>query len=456
MPDTDGMNRRDCLRVLGLSGLTVGLASARAAESPAPVPSESGGFQSSILAADKVEANRACPNLVNGKVLQPARELTVLDETDVLVVGGGSAGVVAALAARRAGARVTLVERYGHFGGLWTGGLVLLITGHIVKGKQVCQGIGEEIMRRLDKLDGAIIDRRPGAKPTVDAEAVKYLMVEMTEEAGVKVFLHCWAADAIMDGNTVRGVVFESKSGRQAIVARVVVDATGDGDIFAAAGARFEHRSHNVGLVHRIGNLDRVDPAKAAQGPKPKHLGSRTPVSGVNWVNMHGPEVDGLDVATLTRMEMSHRKFIWKNIQETRRIPGYEQVYLVETAPQLGVRITRVLRGLSTIKFSDVRAGRRFADSVGVGGADSGNHGEWQIPCGTLVPVEVDGILAAGRCISADISMADLVRLIPNCFVTGHAAGVAAAVAVRDKCRPRDVDVALVQKILRQQEAYLG
>ncbi len=146
--------------------------------------------------------------------------------------------MVAAIAAKRAGVNVTLVERYGHLGGLWTGGLVLLVLGHIVQGgKQVCQGIGEEIMRRLDKLDGAIIDRRPGVNPTVDAEAVKYVMVEMIEEAGVKVFLHCWGVDAIVNDNAVQGVVFESKSGRQAILAKVVVDATGDGDVFASAGA---------------------------------------------------------------------------------------------------------------------------------------------------------------------------------------------------------------------------
>jgi flavin-dependent dehydrogenase len=115
--------------------------------------------------------------------------------------------------------------------------------GHIVTaGKQVCQGIGEEMMRRLDKLPGAIINRRPGVNPTVDAEAAKYMMVEMIEEAGVNVFLHCWGVDAIVTGNTVHGVVFESKSGRQAILAKTVVDATGDGDLFAAAGAEFEHR----------------------------------------------------------------------------------------------------------------------------------------------------------------------------------------------------------------------
>jgi hypothetical protein len=166
--------------------------------------------------------------------------------------------------------------------------------------------------------------------------------------------------------------------------------------------------------------------------------------------------VDGLDVATLTRMEMNHRKFIWNNIQKTRQIPGYERVYLVETAPQLGVRITRVLDGLNAVTLEDLKAGTKFPDVIGVGGSDGRNQDEWQIPYGALVPVKTDNVLAAGRCICAEIRMADLVRLIPNCFVTGHAAGVASAVAVEDVCRPRDVDIKKVQKILRQQEAYLG
>ena len=451
------MNRRECMRALGLSGLTAGLGWTAAPAARAQGIGESSGFQSSVIDARKVQDARTAATIVDGKVIQPQRELPILHQTDVLVVGGGSAGVVAAIAARRAGANVTLVERYGHFGGLWTGGLVVLILGHIVKGgKQVCQGIGEEMMRRMDKLDGAIIDRRPGVNPTVDAEAAKYVMVEMIEEAGVDVFLHCWGVDAIVTGNTVRGVVFESKSGRQAILAKAVVDATGDGDLFAAAGAEFEHRSHNVGLVSRIGNLDRVDAEKAKEAPKPRRLGSATPAPGVNWVNLTGPEVDGLDLATLTRMEMNHRKFIWKDVQRTRQTPGYEKVYLVETAPQIGVRITRVLNGLNRVRLSDLKAATKFPDVVGVGGASNATHGEWQIPYGALVPTTVDNVLASGRCISMDLGMADLVRLVPNCFVTGHAAGVAAAVAVQDNCRPREVDIAKVQKILRQQEAYLG
>ena len=452
----DQMTRRDCLRIMGMSGFGIGSGLVINRQLLAQDIGES-GFESSVIAANKVQENRSNAVLIDGKVIQPQRQLPVLTETDVLVVGGGSAGIVAAIAASRAGAKVTIVERYGHFGGLWTGGLVLTILGHIAQGpKQVCQGIGEEMMRRLDKMDCAIINRKPGCNPIVDSEAVKYLMVEMIEEANVQVFLHCWGVEAVTQDNSIHGAVFESKSGRQAILAKVVIDATGDGDIFAAAGAQFEHRSHNVGLASRIGNLDRVDETKTLETEKPKRLGSVTPVHGVNWVNLIGPEVDGLDLATLTRMEMNHRKYIWKKIQKIRNVPGYDKVYLMETAPQLGVRITRILNGLKTVKVDDIKNFTRYPDVIGVGGASHAEHAEWQIPYGALIPQNIDNVLAAGRCISCDLRMADLVRLIPNCFVTGHAAGVAAAVAVRDHCRPRDADITEIQKILRQQEAYLG
>lgn len=450
------ITRRDCLRIMGMSGLGIGTGSVIGKQL---LPQDIGesGFQSSVITTNKVQENRSNAVLIDGKVIQPQRQLPVLTETDILVVGGGSAGIVAAIAAKRAGAKVTIVERYGHFGGLWTGGLVLTILGHIAQGpKQVCQGIGEEMMRRLDKMDGAIINRSPGSNPIVDAEAVKYLMVEMIEETKVQVFLHCWGVEAVTQDNSIRGAVFESKSGRQAILAKVVVDATGDGDIFAAAGAQFEHRSHNVGLASRIGNLDRVDKTKTSDTEKPKRLGSVTPVRGVNWVNLTGPEVDGLDLATLTRMEMNHRKYIWNKIQKIRNVPGYDNVYLMETAPQIGVRITRILNGLKTIKVNDIKNSTRYSDVIGVGGASHAEHVEWQIPYGALIPQTIDNVIAAGRCISCDLRMADLVRLIPNCFVTGHAAGVAAAVAVRDRCKPRDADITEIQKILRQQEAYLG
>ncbi len=443
---------------MGASGLTAGLSGTLAYEPAfADAPRPTGGFTGSVIEDEVVQPTATCPSLVNGEVIQPARKLSLLGSTDVLVVGGGPAGVAAAIAAKRAGADVILVERYNHFGGLWTGGLVLIVIGHMVKGpKQVCMGIGEEMMRRLEKFEGGIMNRGPGRNPTVDAEALKFVMLDMIEQAGVKVFLHCWGVDAVMDGDAVCGAVFESKSGRQAILAKNVVDATGDGDLFAAAGAEFEHRTYNIGLVSRIGNLDEIDPALAKQGPKPRGLGSPTPIPGVNWVNMLGPEMDGLDVAQLTRLEMSHRRFIWENLQKMRKTPGYEKVSLLETGPQLGVRITRALAGVTTLSYEDISKGVRSAKVVAVGGFTKPAGDEWHIPYGVLVPKKVDHLLASGRCISAELRTADNIRLIPVCFATGHAAGVAAAVAASDGCRPRDVEVPKVQKILKQQEAYLG
>jgi hypothetical protein len=453
------ITRREWMRLLGAGGALAGLGGlAQPPDAWADQLPPGSDFQGSVIQPNAIQSTATCPTLVNGRIIQPQRELQVLHQTDVLVVGGGTAGVTAALAARRTGADVTLVERYGHLGGLWTGGLVLIVIGHIVKGgKQVCQGIGEEMLRRLDKLDRGIVDRRPGVNPTVDAEALKYVMVEMIQEAKIRTFLHCWGVDAILDGKAVRGAVFESKSGRQAILAKVVIDATGDGDLFAAAGAEFRRCKYSLGLVSRLGNLDKVDKAKADPAKKPRGLGSITPLAGVNWVNMTGPEADGLDVAEMSRLEMNHRMHIWQSVQKIRATPGYEQVALLETAPQLGVRVTRLLQGVKTVTYADVQAGTRFPDVVAVGGAWSGEHAAWQIPYGALVPrSKVENVIAAGRCISAELRVADAIRVIPICWITGHAAGVAAAVAVQERCPVRAVEIGKLQKTLKEQGAYLG
>ena len=451
------VSRRDMLNLLGASGVIAGLGVSRAARADDPVAAPR-------TATGKVVSSsmHSPASVVDGKVVQPQRTLRVAAETDVLVVGGGPAGVAAALAARRTGAKVLLVERYGHFGGLWTGGLVLIVIGMHAKGPdgkliQVTRGIGEEMMQRLGKVHRGIVNHRLGASPTVDAEALKYVMVEMVAEAGVDVLLHSWCVDAIVDGKTAKGAIFESKSGRQAILAKVVIDASGDGDIYAAAGAEFEHHRFRTGLVHRIGNLDKVDAAKAKGAKPPRGLGGLTPIQGVNWVNMQGPEADGLEVRDLTRLEMNHRRAIWRSVERVRQSPGYERAYLLETAPQLGVRITRLLTGVSRLTYKDSQAGTKFPDAIGVGGPWGRDKvGAWQIPYGCLVPRSVDGVLAAGRCISGELRMADLLRIIPPCFVTGHAAGVAAAVSAKDGCPPRAVEVPKVQRILKEQGAYLA
>lgn len=420
---------------------------------------------------------RTPATVVNGKVVQPRRELSILRKTGVLVVGGGPAGTAAALAARRLGVDVTIVERYGYFGGLATGGLVLAIFPLYGRdNRQVILGIGEEMMKRLDKLKFGIIERNKApVYPTVDAEAFKYVLSEMVLESGMNAYLDCWGVDAIIDAKgAVRGAVFESKSGRQAILADSVVDATGDGDVYAAAGAAFEKVKDNIGLDSRVGNVDIQDmyqppeiaekggvrpPARPTRGAPVAvlegNVGSPTPAPRVNWMNMKGPVADGLDVTELSMLELKHRRAIWSNLERARKKAGAEEAYILETAPQMGVRLTRLLGGVHKLTINEANSGARFKDVIGYSGS-FGRAPEFQIPYGSLVPAKLENLLAAGRCISSDFETAETLRLIPVCWVTGQAAGIAAALSIQNKCRPRDVDLAKLQNLLRQQGAFLG
>jgi hypothetical protein len=233
------------------------------------------------------------------------------------------------------------------------------------------------------------------------------------------------------------------------------VDATGDGDIFAAAGAEHEQRLHAIGLVHRLGNVDRADMSKLKETGV-KSLGAATPLPSVTWVNLRGPSTNALDIAELTRLEMEHRRSIWNHVQKMRKTAGGEQVYLLQTAPQLGVRISRLLAGTCKLTYKDSRDGRKFMDTVAVGGAQNAQHCQWPIPYGVMLPQKLDNLLAAGRCICVDEKLIEDMRLIASCLTTGHAAGAAAALAVQSKCRPRDVEIAKLQKLLIEQGAYLG
>jgi hypothetical protein len=431
--------------------------------------------------AEITQAGRSPAKVAGGKVVQPQRELPVLKKTSILVVGGGPAGTAAAFSAKKLGADVTLVERYGYLGGLATGGLVLgIFPLYSRANKQVIWGIGEEFMKKLDVLKYGIIDRHKAPiYPTIDAEAFKYVLADMMLDSGITAYLDCWGVDAIVDSRgAVRGAVFESKSGRQAILADIVVDASGDGDIYAAAGAAFEKVTTNIGLVSRIGNINVVDlaPGRGSENPdhmpligkadegRPSmgrvsdfngHAGNATPAPHVNWLNMKGPVGDALDISDLTRFELMHRRGTWHNVEKLQKRPGNEQVYLTETAPQLGVRLSRLLEGVNKLKVDEVRNHAKYKDVIGYSGAYA-NAPEFQIPYGCLVPAKVENVLAAGRCISAEFHIADITRLIPVCWVTGQAAGIAAALCIQDKCKPRNVNVAKLQQILRQQGAYLG
>ena len=455
---TRTLTRRDLLKLLSAAGLGTAFARRAVADEIGAAPGNPPVPEGKLVPV--TERPRFPARLVGGKVIQPERPLTVVSETEVLVVGAGPAGFAAAVAASRLGVKTMLVERYGYFGGQWTGGLVLLVisshakeNGQLVK---VLRGVGDELLERLTRIDGAIVNQAPGKfNPTTDPEATKFMMDEMVREAGVKVLLHCWVADVVMDGPVIRGVVFESKAGRQAILARIVVDATGDGDVFAAAGAEHEQRLHAIGLVHRLGNVDRTDLAKLQEAGF-KNLGSVEPLPSVRWVNLRGPSTDCLDIAELTRLEMEHRRSIWKRVRQMRQAPGGEKVFLLQTAPQLGVRISRLLAGTRQLTYAEAREGRKFLDTIAVGGAQNAQHRGWPIPYGVMVPRKLDNLLAAGRCICVDEPLIEDMRLIASCLTTGHAAGAAAALSVQSGCRPREVDVAKLQKLLVRQGAYLG
>jgi hypothetical protein len=448
------MKRRDFITRAALAGsaLTFGLSCKRQIES-----------------TDQATKNSIGPVPASGgkTITEPERKIPVLAETDVLVIGGGPAGTAAAIAASRAGAETYLVERYNHLGGLWTGGLVLpLLSTHAVDKnnhrKQVIFGIGGEMSDRLKKLGMSIYE----VNPVIDPEAGKYVLDEMIMEAGVKMVYHTWASNVIMDGNAIKGVILENKSGRMAILAKVVIDCTGDGDIFSLAGENFDMMNYHIGLVHRLGNIDHIKPG-IITAPK-LNLGSKTPVSGVNWVNMHGDnDQNGTDILTLSKLQMKYRKEIWESVQKIKSTPGYEDVFLLDTASQLGVRMSRILDGEYKLTLEDSMTYKSFKDVIGISGAwttmlykgkavKPENRPLWQIPYRSLLPKKTDNLLAAGRCFCFEKELVEDTRIIGTCLVTGHGAGAAAALAVKGNERVRDIDTGKLKDLLVSQGAWLG
>lgn len=400
-------------------------------------------------------------------ILEPAKQIPILAETDVLVIGGGPAGTAAAIAASRTGAETYLVERYNHLGGLWTGGLVLpLLSTHAVdknhNTRQVIYGVGGEMSQRLKDLGMSISE----VDPVVDPEAAKYVLDEMILEAGVKMLYHTWATNVIMDGKTMKGVFVESKSGRMAILAKVVVDCTGDGDLFHWAGEQYDEMQYHIGLVHRLGNTDRIDTTKP--GYVKREIGGPTPIAGVNWVNMHGRDnQDGLDVENLSRLQQEYRRDIWESVQEIRQTPGYEKVFLLDTASQIGVRMSRIVEAEYRLSLEDSMTYRAFDDVIGISGAWTSilykgkrvareERPLWQIPYRSLLPKRTENLLVAGRCFCFERELVEDTRIIGTCLITGHGAGAAAGLAIKEGETVRNLDTDKLKGVLMQQGAWLG
>jgi len=428
----------------------------------------SGGLMllSKCKAPENKESETITPS-TSGFISEPTREIEILEETDILVIGGGPSGVTAAISASRAGAKTTVVERYNHLGGLWTGGLVLplLSTHGLNKSKReekVIHGIPDEMAQRLKDMGMAINE----VNPVVDPEATKYVLEKMVMEAGIHMLYHCWMSNVIVEDDKIKAVIIESKSGRKAIIPKMVIDCTGDGDVFHLAGEGFDEMKYHIGLVSRLGNIDRID--KTKPGYEDIYVGDATPLKSVNWFNMHGEnDQDGTDLHTLSKLQQQYRIDIWENTEHIRSIPGHEEVFLLDTASQLGVRVSRILDGKYQLTLEDSMTYKSFDDVIGICGAWTSllynqkrvlSHERplWQIPYRSLVPKKTQNLLVAGRCFSFEKALVEDARIIGAAMLTGHGAGAAAAVAVQSNSPVQDIDVQKIQKILKDQKAYLG
>ena len=413
--------------------------------------------------------------LRDGKIVQPAREIPIFHEADVVVVGGGPAGFAAAIAASRNGAKVALVERYGSLGGLFTNGMVLIMLCTSVrqdgKYRLVTDGIAREFAERAKALGPyAYLESRSAEKdraklhwqPTVDPEAAKYLMDRMVEEQKIDMFFHCWGVDVVQDGNRVLGVVFESKQGRQAILAKQVVDCTGDGDVLFAAGGDYRQITHGIGHVVRLANMDRITakhPPKDADGnPRPGKWPMRSNEGNPStwWGNTGtGPKGNGLDVRELTAAEIGFRREWWEHVASMRQEPGWEQVFIANTCSQIGPRVTRLVAAEAIVDRAVYREGQRPADTVGLFGEDGAHKMPLYVPYRQLVPKGVDNLLCAGRMLGAP-DTCDTFRLICPCFVTGEAAGTAAALCAKGGVTPRNLQYSTLRSALEKAGACLG
>lgn len=446
-------------------------------------------------------------------------EVPVVDETDVLVVGSGPAGIAAAISSARNGAKTTLIEKNGYVGGNLTAGLVgPCMTSYSLDGEQqLIKGIFEELVLRMEKMGGAL---HPSTIPAgseycgfivyghdkvtpFDPEAVKLCATEMLLEAGVKLQLHTFVADTILQEGAVRGVITASKSGLEAFKAIVTVDCSADADVAVRGGAEYQlgrpedALTQPMTMFFRVANVDDdrvrayvaehpdeyrpfasiVAEAKAAgEFPIPRRgIGLyKTLEPGVWRINtsrLHN--LDGTDVRDLTTGEIEGRRQVAALMRFFRKwLPGFEQVILLDTAATIGVRETRRIVGEYMLTVEDLAEGREFEDVIalcgypvdihsptGDGGGADGTYqtaNVYQIPYRSLVPARLDGVLVAGRCLSATHEAQGATRVMPPSFAMGEAAGAAAALSVQAGVQPRDVSIPALRERLIHQGAYLG
>ena len=410
-----------------------------------------------LMAKDKVE-RKPVRLEANGWIKAPATEVPVVAEADIVVLGGGPAGVAAAVSAARTGVKVILLERYTFLGGLWTGGLVLpMLSTYGLSPDQewtkVIWGFSNEIYMRLKKMKMVVNAKAP----CVDPEACKYVLEQYCEESGVQIIYHSWASDAVMSGDRIDAIFLETKSGRIAVRGKYFVDASGDGDLIAWSGEDHYELKYHIGAMYRIGGVP--DDMKKA--------GAKTPISGVRSRHIHGfDDQDGLDVLNLSRIQMELRKDMWKRTQELRSREGGEGIYLLETPPQIGVRVTRVLNPVKPVTLEESMHYTSYKDSIGMSGGSAPimyqgrkvmtkERPYWQIPYSSITPKTCPNLLVGGRCFGYDRELSYDAREIGTCLVTGQAAGTASALAYLARTSVRDVDIEKLRKTLLDNKVKL-
>ena len=452
-----------------------------------------------------------------GLYIEPAKALPILAQCDVLVVGAGPSGLSAALAARRAGADTILLERFGCFGGVITTVGMETLAWYRYEGTVESEGIGVEMERLAAQMGGAI--KWPyNDSQCLDADFFKIVADHLIRESGVRPILHCIAVDAILDaeGKRLLGIVTESKSGRQAVLAQRVIDCTGDADIAHLAGASYrktpKDKMLSVTTVFNAAGVDKArfleytekNPATYADwsrtwdqettgkedllrspyldkefeqarglgvipanttslGGSWSALSDAGEATNLNLAHMNG--FDSTDVMDLTRAEMQGRQEAMHALAALKAVvPGFEKAKLRNFGMTLGTRDSRKIIGRTNLTGSDVRNQAKFADSIGIFPEfidgynvlilpSTGRY--FEVPYGCMVPLEVDNLLVAGRCVAGDMVSHAAMRNMMACSVTGQGAGVAAAVSIKTGRTTAEVDIAAVQAELERQGVRL-
>ena len=434
----------------------------------------------------------------DGFIREPEKSIPIAAETDVLVLGSGPAGVSAAIQAGREGMNVILIEQTGDIGGISTAGLMSHWTGN-TKG-----GIYEEILNRsAENSDNSAEGFNGGLRQVINPERLKTVYLEMLSEAHVGIRLYTFASEPIMEGNTIKGVITESKSGREAILAKIIIDATGDGDIAAKAGVPFILGREKDSLMQPATLMFKVAGVNTDIAPLPGSFETTcqtekgelqalakkllphpaghvllyaSTLPGVITCNMtNAVDIDGTKTEDLVKAEITCRSQIDSIVAFLREyVPGFEKCFLISTASLIGIRETRHFKGLYTLTGEDILAAKTFEDWIvrgahfnfdvhnitGSGLDETGvqkhftQQNGYSIPLGCFIPEGVDGLLLCGRNISGTHIAHSNFRVMPICVGMGEGVGAVAAYAGKYSVAYKDVDIKAVQEFLADGKAF--